>query len=170
MSWRQASSRVFRMLLVAAVAVAGGCSSGQEEERSAAAEIEFGIQVPDAHGELRFVATDRVPNVEDQAFGWRARVDDAGEPVKWIESLTLPAAPESWGGVAGNPYVVVSEDGRTSTMIGISPPVDGYVENLWYVTGGDPQGEYEVSVELSDGRKATFRFEVGKAAGARAYE
>jgi hypothetical protein len=107
--------------VVVALAIAGGCSRDRGEERSSSAGIEFGIWVPDAYGELQFVATDEVPNV------------------------------------------VISPDGRTSTRIGVDEPFDGYVENLWYVSLGDPVGEYKMSVELADGRKATFRFRLGEA-------
>ena len=150
---------------IAVLVLIAGCSSARAEDSSTNARIEFGIWVEAPRGEFVFVATDQVPNVEDQAYGWRVRVDDPHEPVKWIESMTLPTAPESWEGVGENPNAVVSPDGRTSTMIGVTEPVDGYVGNIWSVAIGDPPGDYEMEVELGDGRKARFRFRVGEAPG-----
>jgi hypothetical protein len=43
-------------------------------------------------------------------------------------------------------------------------PDGGYLENWWFVALGDPPGEYEMSVELSDGRQASFKFRLGEAA------
>jgi hypothetical protein len=148
--------------LVASMVFLAGCSA-DEVQRPDAGEIEFGIWVVDALGEVEFIPTDLVPNVEGQACGWRVWEGDDEEPVKWIESMTLPVAPESWEGVAESPNVVVSADGRTSTMIGVTAPVDGYAGNTWSVTPGDPPGDYEMEVELGDGRKVEFRFRLGEA-------
>jgi hypothetical protein len=112
---------------------------------------------------MRFRATADVPNEEDQMYGWRVRVAESERSVKWIETVTLPEAPESWEGVEDNPNVMISEDGRTATTVGADLPDGGYLENAWFVALGDPTGEYVMSVELSDGRSATFTFRLGEA-------
>ena len=127
-------------------------------------EIEFGIWVPDEDGAPRFRATAEVPNEEDQAYGWRVRIAESEQSVKWIESITLPEAPDSWEGVEDDPSVMISEDGRTATTVGADIPDGGYLENAWFVAIGDPPGEYQMTVELSDGRSATFTFRLGEAA------
>jgi hypothetical protein len=37
-------------------------------------------------------------------------------------------------------------------------PDGGYLGSTWVVSLGDPPGEYVMSVELSDGRQASFTF------------
>ena len=91
-------------------------------------------------------------------------VAESEQAVKWIESITLPEAPDSWEGVEDNPSVMISEDGRTATTVGADIPDGGYLENAWFVAIGDPPGEYLMTVELSDGRSATFTFRLGEAA------
>jgi len=145
-------------------AALAGCGGAESEDRSAKEDIQFGIWLPDEDGAMRFTATADVPNEEDQAYGWRVRVAESEDAVKWIETVTLPEAPESWEGVEDDPNVMVSEDGRTATTVGAVIPDGGYLENVWFVSLGDPPGEYEMSVELSDGRQASFTFRLGEPA------
>ena len=140
------------------------CGGAEFEGRSANEDIQFGIWLPDDDGAMRFKATADVPNEEDQAYGWRVRVAESEDAVKWIEAVTLPEAPDSWEGVEDDPNVMISDDGRTATTVGIAVPDGGYLENWWFVALGDPPGEYEMSVELSDGRQASFKFRLGEAA------
>lgn len=146
------------LVIAAACALAVACHSDQQPGQVSSGEVEFGIWTPDAQGELRFAATRDVPWVADQAFGWRVRAESPERPVKWVEKIRLPIAPKSWEGVADSPNVMVSEDGRTATTQGESLPGDEFVGNVWYVSEGDPVGDYELTVEFEDGRKASFRF------------
>jgi len=139
-------------------ALTAACGPENASGRFSRDDIEFGIWSPDAHGEPRFVATQDVPYVEDQAFGWRVRAAEPDEPVKWVERLRLPAAPRSWEGVAESPNITVSADGRSVTTLGEQLPGDRFIGNVWYVAVGDPMGEYQMSVEFHGGQKATFRF------------
>ena len=154
--------RAIAVLLVGALVA--GCGAGDGQDRAAKEDIQFGIWQPDDDGALRFTATADVPNEEDQMYGWRVRVAESERSVKWIETVTLPEAPESWEGVEDNPNVMISEDGRTATTVGADIPDGGYLENAWFVALGDPTGEHVMSVELSDGRSATFTFRLGEAA------
>ena len=76
--------------------------------------------------------------------------------------LTLPKAPLSWGGVADNPDITISNDGRTATTHGESAPTEGFIDNSWFVASGDPPGIYEMTVTLDGGRSAAFRFRLGE--------
>jgi hypothetical protein len=155
-------------VLFSALLTLAGCqgksSSAAESaavpEPTGQATVEFGIWTADAAGELHFVQTSKVPNVEDQPYGWRLRVGESSNPIRWVENLTLPSAPESWEGVDEDPNMTVSPDGRTVTTAGESTPEEGYVSNAWFVAIGDPPGEYEITVEMPDGRRASFKFEV----------
>lgn len=140
------------------------CGGGEFSGRSANEDIQFGIWEEDADGAMRFKATAEVPNEEDQAYGWRVRVAESEHAVKWIETVTLPEAPDSWEGVEDDVNVMISDDGRTATTVGIAVPDGGYLGSTWVVSLGDPPGEYEMSVELSDGRQASFTFRLGEPA------
>jgi len=157
-------ARARRALLAFAVAtvvaLAAACHHGQSAGRHHGDRIEFGIWVDEDEAEPRFVATPEVPYVEEQAFGWRLRNATPDRPVKWVETIRLPAPPQSWEGVTESPNVTVSEDGRTATTMGASDPGDEFIGNEWYVSPGDPLGEYEVTVELENGTKATYKFHV----------
>ena len=151
--------RVLRALMLATACIfAGACHSDHPSGRNSRSDVEFGTWSPDAGGEPRFVASRDVPYVEGQAFGWRVPATGLQQPVKWVETIRLPAAPQSWEGVRESPNVTVSEDGRTATTYGESLPGDPFIGNVWYVSVGDPVGDYELSVEFEDGRKASFRF------------
>lgn len=149
--------------VVASCTLLAGCGTEVAHDRGQSEDIEFGIWQPGDDGAMRFTATADVPNEEDQAYGWRVRVAESEQAVKWIETLTLPEASESWDGVQDDPNVMISEDGRTATTVGAEVPDGGYVEGIWFVAPDDPRGEYVMSVELSDGRKASFTFRLGEA-------
>jgi hypothetical protein len=156
-----------RTIGIAVLAVGGllaGCGTEDIRHRASKEDIQFGIWQPDDDGAMRFTATADVPNEEEQAYGWRVRVAESEEAVKWVEAVTLPEAPDSWEGVEDDPNVMISEDGRTATTVGIEVPDGGYIVNTWAVSLGDPPGDYVMSVELSDGRSASFTFRLGKAA------
>ena len=145
-------------------ALLAACGGAEISARNANEDIEFGIWLPDEDGAMRFKATADVPNEEDQSYGWRVRVAESEHAVKWIETVTLPEAPESWEGVEDDPNVIISDDGRTATTVGIAVPDGGYLGSTWAVSLGDPLGEYEMTVELSDGRQASFVFRLGEPA------
>ena len=157
-------ARAIGITVLAVGALLAGCGTEDIRDRGTKEDIQFGIWQPDDDGAMRFTATADVPNEEDQAYGWRVRVAESEEAVKWVETVTLPEAPDSWEGVEDDPDVMISEDGRTATTVGIEVPDGGYIENAWWVSLGDPPGEYVMSVELSDGRRATFSFRLGEAA------
>lgn len=156
--------RAIGITVLAVGALLAGCGTEEIRDRAAKEDIQFGIWQPDDDGAMRFTATADVPNEEDQAYGWRVRVAESEEAVKWVETLTLPEAPESWDGVEDDPNVMISDDGRTATTVGAEIPDGGYLEGIWYVAFDDPPGGYVMSVELSDGRKASFTFRLGEAA------
>jgi hypothetical protein len=159
-----ALERAISMAVLLIGALVAGCGDGDVQDRTVHEDIQFGIWVPDEDGAMRFKATADVPNDEDQMYGWRVRVVESEESVKWIETVTLPEAPESWEGVEDDPNVTISEDGRTATTVGADIPDGGYLENAWFVSFDDPPGDYLMTVEMSDGRSATFTFRLGDAA------
>jgi len=61
-----------------------GCGADSTRDSRTNGEIEFGIWVPDTQGAMRFRATADVPNQEDQDYGWRVRVAESEQALKWI--------------------------------------------------------------------------------------
>jgi hypothetical protein len=147
-------------VIILAMALMAACGDHRGAGRTEQNGIEFGIWMPDSHGELQFQPTLEVPYVDQQAFGWRLKGAVPDQPVQWVERLQLSAAPGSWEGVLESPNVTVSDDGRTATTFGMSVPEDDFVGNVWYVSAGDPMGDCRIWVEFADGRKASFRFTI----------
>lgn len=150
---------------VAVCVLATACHSdrtpdGAVQARRSEVGIEFGIWEPGPDGDPRFIATLEVPRTAEQVYGWRLRARDPNRPVKWVETLRLPAPAQSWDGVEENPNVTVSEDGRTATTYGQSEPGDSYIGNVWGVSSDDPLGDYQLTVEFEDGRKEKITFHV----------
>jgi hypothetical protein len=93
------------------------------------------------------VASNRVPLVVGQTFGWRIEVPD-GQSVVWQEQLILPEAPLSW---SGSHFIDISDDGTTALTAGADVPFEGVLEHGFQITEGDPAGDYELRLWI-DGR------------------
>jgi hypothetical protein len=102
------------------------------------------------------VATDHIPAVAGQSFGWRIHVPD-GRPVVWHEQLILPAAPAEWSGAR---FVDISDDGRVATTASVDVPFDGVIEQGWTITEGDPVGDYELRLWVDGQLHERFFFRV----------
>jgi len=105
----------------------------------------------------------RLPNVPDRVcFGWVIKVAPRDELIKITEIFTLPATPEIWGGIEGNPYsgTTTSADGKVATTKLFMPLAKGELENSWCLSEGDPSGIHHIVV-LNDAQVlAEFEFEV----------
>jgi hypothetical protein len=120
----------------------------------------FGIIATDSAERPVFVRTDSVPNVEGQAYGWFIGVAESRRPVRWIETITLPAPAPSWGGEASSlpPNVSVSADRRSAVLQGEAVPEYGVIYDFWVVAPGDPDGPYTIEVKIEGGREERFHF------------
>ena len=120
----------------------------------------FGIIATDPAGKPFFVRSDSVPNVEGQMYGWFIGVGDSRDPVRWSETLTLPAPPASWSreGSHRDSDLSVAPDGRSAVVRGESVPEYGAIYHFWAVAPGDPVGRYTIVVKLADGREERFAF------------
>ena len=98
----------FRAVLAALVAVPighavglGALSGGAVRYRIySAAGVRFGILKTDASGADQFVATDEVPAVDGQVFGWVVEVSTRRSSVRWQEPRwwSMPISPHGRGG------------------------------------------------------------------------
>ena len=123
--------------------------------------VRFGILKADASGEDQFVATDEVPAVDGQVFGWVVEVSTRRSSVRWQEHLRLPAPPADWGDAANDPDILISKDGKSVAAQGADDVEDGSLSRFsWSLASGDPGGYYELDVAIEGRAVAHFRFHV----------
>lgn len=123
----------------------------------------FGVEMPvDDAGATFFVETSRVPLVVGATFGWRMHLVGKGQTVKLREELTLPAPPRTW---RHDGHTDVSADHRTAVTERAVSPADGWLENYWSFTEGDPEGLYTLRIFVDDQLAREFRFRVDSLEG-----
>ncbi len=105
----------------------------------------------DDDGDL--VATNVIPLVTGQEFGWSLAVDDTFEHT-WREVLITPAPPREWIGAD----LVVTDDGKVGVTERTEVAVDGMLEHAWTITDGDPAGAHEMQIYLDGRLVKTFHF------------
>ena len=121
---------------------------------------EFGLVEQDADGTARIKATDKIPLVAGQAYGWRLKLRTKREVVALREEFRLPVAPKSWNSSIPEAEFRVSPDGRTGVTLADAVLVDGALMNAWTVVEGDPPGAHVIRLYLEGKLVRTFKFEV----------
>jgi hypothetical protein len=119
-------------------------------------ELQFG-ELQSGAGRPRFIPCTRIRLEPGRAYGWRMRVRTSRPEVRWQEELLLPRAPEQWG---ISQHVRLSSDRRRAVTTMSSAPVEGWIENFWWIADGDPPGAYELDVHVEGKRVGEMRFEV----------
>lgn len=104
--------------------------------------VTFGVV--DEMGEV--TATDVVPLVPGQQFGWQLDVGDQGLHT-WREVLITPAAPREWVGAD----LTIVDAGKIGITERTDVAVGGSLYHAWTITEGDPAGPHVVEIWL-DGR------------------
>jgi len=120
----------------------------------------FGLFTPAAGGPPDFEATNRIPNVAGQVYGWILAVKTASPTIRWKEELVLPEAPRSWDDSKSPADHALSADRRVSTTEGTAANDKGLISHSWTVAPGDPSGAYEMRVFVEGRLLQTFRFVV----------
>lgn len=116
----------------------------------------FGVEMPMGdEGGAYFVETDRVPLVTGATFGWRIKLRDDAQVVRLREELELPAAPRIWRHTEDT---LITSDRTTAVTERAVHPSDGWLENAWSFTDGDPAGRYRLRVYLDDELVKEFSF------------
>jgi hypothetical protein len=67
-------------------------------------------------------------------------------------------APKTWGELVKGQ--TISRDGRTCVTEKTEVPKDGWIENTWPELGGDPLGDYLMTVYVDGKLARTFTFTV----------
>lgn len=116
----------------------------------------FGVEMPtNDEGQLVFVETERVPLVTGATFGWRIKLRDDSQVVQLREELELPAAPHVWRHTEDT---LITSDRTTAITERSLHPRDGWIENAWSFTDGDPAGRYKLRVYLDGQLVKEFSF------------
>lgn len=116
----------------------------------------FGVEMPMGdEGGAFFVETDRVPLVTGATFGWRIKLNDDAPVVRLREELELPAPPRIWRHTEDT---LITSNRTTAVTERVLHPSDGWIENAWSFTEGDPAGRYTMRVFLDDELVKEFRF------------
>lgn len=107
---------------------------------------------------LDFKASNTVPRVINQNYGWMLKLNRKSGKVRVLERMTLPETPKSWG-AGGQPYGT-SEDRKTISLDVTLTIYNGTVSKSWDVADGDPAGHYVISAYLEDSAPVQFEFDV----------
>ena len=121
---------------------------------------QFGIFKQASSGKTEFVATNVVPFVPNQSYGWVMVLRTSQQKVKWREEFTLPVKPDTWGEPEALGKRAVSEDGRTSVTEREVSPNRGLILNAWSIAPGDPKGHYVIRVYVEGVLAGVFEFDV----------
>jgi len=121
---------------------------------------EFGLVEKGDDGSVQFKATDKVPLVTGQGYGWRMRFRTKRESVALREELELPVAPKTWDHSGEGGDFKVSADGRTGITEADAVLQDGAIIQAWQVADGDPTGAHVIRVYIDGKLARTFKFDV----------
>jgi hypothetical protein len=155
----------FRALTAAAALFVAGAATAADDTAVDASSVEvlraaFGLFSPAGSSQPPFVATNRVPLVVDQAYGWVIVIKTSAKTVRWREEFTLPAAPATWGGPDPSATRSMSDDARTTITEREVSAQDGVILHAWSVAAGDPAGTYRMRVSIDGRLVRTFEFQV----------
>lgn len=93
-----------------------------------------------------------IPHYPGSAFGWRLQLG-CEHTVAVDEELRLPSAGD-WG---TDPDVTVSANGKLARVHSEAACLDGWIENTWTVSAGDPPGIWSLRVTAAGFATQTFR-------------
>lgn len=122
-------------------------------------ESDFRIRVPTATGEPIVESTTLVPLLKGVCYNWHLRLGKTKGALQITELYTLPEAPKIWD-VSEDGGVVVADDKLSATSSLSLTPVDGWIENGWCISKGDPAGAYSFEIKSGDKLLQRFDFEL----------
>ncbi|MGB3637526.1 MAG: hypothetical protein WBA39_08110 [Rivularia sp. (in: cyanobacteria)] len=122
-------------------------------------KAEFGVLRTEKNGETTFIPTTKVPYQEGKVYGWRIQLQGYEGELTWLEVLTLPKPPLTWG-TDNTEDFFLSPDGTVAVIKRTHDVKKGVVKNFWTVSSGDPVGLHVMEIYAGKRRIATFKFEV----------
>lgn len=119
-------------------------------------DSDFSIDITLPDGELLRESTTLVPLLPGACYNWRLQLGKVKTTVDITEVYTLPAVPQSWDLGEGS-TIVVADDKLSATSTLHLVPLNGWIQNGWCVSAGDPEGSY--SFDILSGGTLLHRFE-----------
>jgi hypothetical protein len=107
---------------------------------------------------LDFKASNTVPRVVNQNYGWVLKLNRMTGKVRVLERMTLPETPKMWG-AGGQPYGT-SADRQTISLDVTLTIYNGTISKSWDVANGDPPGHYLINAYVEDSPPVQFEFDV----------
>jgi hypothetical protein len=140
-------------------AVFKACAASPRSKGACPLDALFGLfKLAPNNDVLDFKASNTVPRVVNQNFGWMLKLNRRSGKVRVLERLTMPEAPKTWG-TDGLPYGT-STDRKTISLDVTLTIYDGTVSKSWDVAEGDPPGHYQISAYVENSAPVQFEFDV----------
>ena len=140
-------------------AVFKACAVASTADGTCPLEAVFGLfKLAPNNDVLDFKASNTVPRVVNQNYGWIVRLNQTTGKVRVLERMTLPETPKTWG-AGGQPYGT-SADRRTISLDVTLTIYNGTISKSWDVADGDPPGHYVISAYIGDCAPLQFEFDV----------
>lgn len=107
---------------------------------------------------LDFKASNTVPLVVNQNYGWILKLNQKSGKVRVLERMTLPEAPKTWG-AGGSPYGTSAD--RKAISLDVTLTIyNSTISKSWDVADGDPPGHYLISAFVDNSAPVQFEFDV----------
>ena len=117
---------------------------------------EFGIL--DENGEnYIFKETNHIPNKVGITYGWNIHLTTHKEVVTWKEEFILPSPAVEWADINKN-EVTVDNNKKAAITKRTVIPENGWINNYWSISKGDPSGKYMMKIYIDDSLVKTFVF------------
>lgn len=140
-------------------AVFKACAAAPATNGACPLDAVFGLfKLASNNDVLDFKASNTVPLVVNQNYGWILKLNQMTGKVRVLERMTLPEAPKTWG-TGGQPYGT-SADRKTMSMDVTLTIHNGTISHSWDVVSGDPAGHYLISVFIENSPPVQFEFDV----------
>jgi len=140
-------------------AVFKACAEAPASSAACPLDAIFGlIKLAPNNDVLDFRASNTVPLVVGQGYGWVLKLNRKSGKVRVLERMTLPEAPKTWG-TGGQPHGM-SADRKTLSLDATLTVYDGTISKAWDVVKGDPPGRYLISVYVEGSAPVQFEFDL----------
>lgn len=140
-------------------AVFKSCALAPQSNGACPLDAVFGLfKLAPNNDVLDFKASNTVPRVVNQNYGWVMKLNRRSGKVRVLERMTMPEAPKTWG-AGGQPYGT-STDRKTISLDVTLTIYDGTISKSWDVAKGDPPGRYQISAFIENSMPVQFEFDV----------
>ena len=140
-------------------AVFKACARAPKSNGACPLDAVFGLfKLAPNNDVLDFKASNTVPRVVNQNYGWMLKLNRRSGQVRVLERVTMPEAPKTWG-AGGQPYGT-SADRKTISLDVTLTIYDGTISKSWDVASGDPAGHYQISAFIENSMPVQFEFDV----------